>query len=211
MNEEELLEDLADIEHQQWMHWTRYMLWVLKPVLEDMAGLHLPGLPPGDDRMARAKDAYQRWHRQMQTNYSELTEKEKDSDREWAWRVMGVLCEFGFMSSDFLDEEKAKLPPKTLPWKCYEKWDIEEGLRRSSLSAIAKLDITHDSIEGPTWTDDEVKAAAEALRPLMDNPKHVTNDEGDCVSWCPACGPVCEHGDNSLECEECKKKPQKEE
>jgi hypothetical protein len=37
-------------------------------------------------------------------------------------------------------------------------------------------------------------------------PKHATNEEGDCAPWCPACGPVCEHGGNSLECEACKTK-----
>ena len=34
--------------------------------------------------------------------------------------------------------------------------------------------------------------------------KHITNEFGDCVSWCSACGPICEHGDNSKECEQCK-------
>lgn len=34
--------------------------------------------------------------------------------------------------------------------------------------------------------------------------RHITNEYGDCVHWCPACGPVCKHGDNSFECEECK-------
>jgi len=199
MNEKKLLEDLAALEHTQWAHWTEYMLKKLFPGLFDGSQCEYPN------------EDVRRWMHQIATPYEFLTEKEKDSDREWARKVRGVLGEWGFISSDFLDEEKAKLSPKTLPWKCFEEWDTEEGLKRSSLSAIAKLDITHDSIEGPTWTDDEVKAAAEALRPLMDNPKHVTNDEGDCVSWCPACGPVCEHGDNSLECEECKKKPQKEE
>ncbi len=36
--------------------------------------------------------------------------------------------------------------------------------------------------------------------------KHITdgvNGEGQCVSYCPACGPVCKHGDNSYECVLC--------
>lgn len=35
-------------------------------------------------------------------------------------------------------------------------------------------------------------------------PKHITNEEGDCVSWCPACGPACKLGENSKECAKCK-------
>ena len=34
--------------------------------------------------------------------------------------------------------------------------------------------------------------------------KHILNDVDDCVSYCPACGPPCKHGDNSYECVICK-------
>ena len=33
---------------------------------------------------------------------------------------------------------------------------------------------------------------------------HITDEHGDCVPWCPKCGPACKHGNNSLECQECK-------
>ena len=39
---------------------------------------------------------------------------------------------------------------------------------------------------------------------LKPQPKHITNEVGECVSWCPACGPQCRHGNNSKECQECK-------
>jgi len=32
---------------------------------------------------------------------------------------------------------------------------------------------------------------------------HVTDETGNCVSWCPACGPTCPHGNNIKECGEC--------
>jgi len=32
---------------------------------------------------------------------------------------------------------------------------------------------------------------------------HITDEYGDCVHWCPRCGPQCKHGNNSLECLEC--------
>lgn len=34
---------------------------------------------------------YERWVRQMNTEYEDLTEKEKDSDREWAKKLLGLL------------------------------------------------------------------------------------------------------------------------
>jgi len=58
------LERLARLEHEQWSHWTRYMLNNLT-----------------DENIAR-------WKRQMATDYSALTEKEKDSDREWAKKIL---------------------------------------------------------------------------------------------------------------------------
>lgn len=60
-------ERLADLEHQQWAHWTRYMLDNLTP------------------------DNIERWKRQCATPYADLTEKEKASDREWARKAIAVL------------------------------------------------------------------------------------------------------------------------
>lgn len=62
-----LLELLADLEHQQWTHWTRYMLDNLTP------------------------KNIERWRRQIAAPYDTLTEKEKESDREWARKVMGLV------------------------------------------------------------------------------------------------------------------------
>lgn len=62
-----LRELLADLEHRQWAHWTRYMLDNLT-----------------DENIAR-------WKRQIATPYDQLTEKEKDSDREWADKVITLL------------------------------------------------------------------------------------------------------------------------
>ena len=35
----------------------------------------------------------ERWRRQMNTPYAELSEKEKDSDREWAKKLIDLLGE----------------------------------------------------------------------------------------------------------------------
>ena len=63
----EMIERLADLEHQQWAHWTKYMLDNLTP------------------------ENIERWHGQIETPYADLTEKEKDSDREWAVKSLKAV------------------------------------------------------------------------------------------------------------------------
>ena len=60
---------IAEIEHEQWAHWTKYMLDNLTP--ENIA----------------------RWRKQIDTPYSELSEKEKESDRTWANKVLDLPAE----------------------------------------------------------------------------------------------------------------------
>jgi hypothetical protein len=63
-----LRERLAALEHEQWAHWTRYMLDNLTP------------------------ENVERWRSQIETPYERLSESEKQSDREWADRVL-ILVE----------------------------------------------------------------------------------------------------------------------
>ena len=63
------LERLARHEHDQWVHWTAYMLDNLTP--ENIA----------------------RWRRQIATPYEQLSEDEKRSDRDWAKRFLRELRE----------------------------------------------------------------------------------------------------------------------
>lgn len=95
------LETLAALEHEQWAHWTRYMLdTAVYPLLRsgkdregallDMvtAGLLLNVARPGSgDEVLAAAEAIQRWERQIATPYDDLSEKEKEADREWARKV----------------------------------------------------------------------------------------------------------------------------
>lgn len=63
----DLREQLAALEHEQWAHWTRYML----------------------DNLTSENIA--RWRQQIETPYTELSEKEKESDRRWADKVLSLL------------------------------------------------------------------------------------------------------------------------
>jgi hypothetical protein len=71
----ELREELADLAHEQWSGWMRYLFenW-------------------NDDSVAR-------WKRQMETPYTELSEEEQDSDRKEADRVLAVLKKHGVEAS----------------------------------------------------------------------------------------------------------------
>jgi hypothetical protein len=104
----ELLEALADLEHRQWAHWTEYFLRTLRPILpaqwkycpfcggdaqDDHA--HKDDCPskgdsPGHTNIA---EAIGRWLTQIETPYEELSEREKESDREWVRRLFDVLAE----------------------------------------------------------------------------------------------------------------------
>jgi hypothetical protein len=64
-------ERLAALEHNQWTHWTRYMLDNLTP------------------------ENIERWRRQIATPYAELSEREKESDRQWADLVLAALEDEG--------------------------------------------------------------------------------------------------------------------
>lgn len=67
LTDEALLEMLADLEHQQWAHWTEYML----------------------DNLT--EENIKHWKFQINNPYRHLTEKEKESDREWARKVLDIL------------------------------------------------------------------------------------------------------------------------
>ncbi len=62
-----LIEKLANLEHKQWAHWTNYMLKNF------------------------TKENIKRWKKQIKQPYSKLSEKEKESDRKWARRVLQTL------------------------------------------------------------------------------------------------------------------------
>jgi len=62
----ELLEKLAALEHEQWALWTKYML-------ENF-----------DD------ENIEHWKKQIEIPYDQLDDKDKESDRKWARRVISI-------------------------------------------------------------------------------------------------------------------------
>ncbi len=63
----ELIEWIAAVVHDQWAHWTEYML----------------------DNIT--EENIERWRRQIKTPYEELSEEEKDLDRDFAKKYVYLM------------------------------------------------------------------------------------------------------------------------
>ena len=77
----DIIERLAAHEHEQWAHWTRYML----------------------DNLTEENIA--RWRQQIETDYQDLAESEKESDRQWARKAIAVT---GILAALPPDEDAQK-------------------------------------------------------------------------------------------------------
>lgn len=82
MMKNELIELLAEHAHNQWIHWMNYLTKKLEVVSEDNTEEVLIKCNLSD---------WTRWKRQMNTNYRELHEHEKMSDREQAGKFLNLL------------------------------------------------------------------------------------------------------------------------
>lgn len=80
-----LREQLASLEHEQWAHWTRWQIDNASP------------------------EANARWERQIATPYAELSEREKDSDRVWADKVLALVT--AATEAPVAEQEPAKDAP----------------------------------------------------------------------------------------------------
>lgn len=65
---EEVLEELADLEHRQWIHWSKYV-----------AENH--DIPD---------ELREKWEKSWKP-YSELSEEMKDKDRKWARKALEII------------------------------------------------------------------------------------------------------------------------
>lgn len=70
-------EKLADVQHGIWVHWMAYLFSCSTTNL--------------DGSVTIPAEKVERWKRQMNTTYTELTNKEQDSDREQADKTLLVI------------------------------------------------------------------------------------------------------------------------
>ena len=72
-----LLEELAAIEHERWAHWQRY--------LHDLA------VRQPDGSLLLPAELVTKWERQIATPYDALSDEEQESDREQVQRYLPLL------------------------------------------------------------------------------------------------------------------------
>lgn len=83
MVNEKLIEQLSDLEHDSWARWMVH-LFKVSVRLED-GSVRIP------------KEYVARWTRQMVTDYKDLSEVEKESDRYEVRKVIKLLKEEGLL------------------------------------------------------------------------------------------------------------------
>lgn len=72
------VEELAALEHERWAHWQSYV--------------HSVGERRLDGSLVIAPELVARWERQIATPYVDLTETERESDREQVRRYLPTLA-----------------------------------------------------------------------------------------------------------------------
>lgn len=76
----EAKEKLSSIEHERWAHWQSYM--------------HSKCKRESDGSLTIPAELVTMWERQISTPYSELSEKEKQSDREQVEKYLPFIVNF---------------------------------------------------------------------------------------------------------------------
>jgi hypothetical protein len=79
LNSAQLIERLAAVEHERWAHWQQYV--------------HDQSMRAQDGSLVISPELVQRWDDQIATPYSELSETEKESDREQVRRYLPIVTE----------------------------------------------------------------------------------------------------------------------
>jgi len=77
MSQQDLIEQLAEKEHESWSHWMKY--------------LFSKCIAQGDGSMTIPVDLVERWTGQANTSYAGLTEKEKQSERNRVALILPLI------------------------------------------------------------------------------------------------------------------------
>lgn len=145
MNKEEIIEEFiekgADLEHERWSGWQSYFFSKCQVKPQSQVG----GM---DDRyvyFALPKDLYERWGRQMNTPYSELSEQEKESDRKEVRQYLPLIDSILTQHTAELKKKIERLKMKELPKKL--KLHSQEGMNEMVLQSWYKINEILDYLE----------------------------------------------------------------
>lgn len=72
------IDTLAAVEHERWAHWQRYV--------------HSKGTRLADGSLQLPANLVARWEKQIATPFAELTQEERDSDRDQVMLSISVIA-----------------------------------------------------------------------------------------------------------------------
>lgn len=101
MSETELIEALADKEHASWSHWQSYLFSVCEQ--------------HEDGSMTIPAALVDHWERQIATPYADLSEREKQSDRNEVAKILPIIREYMRDPIRPLEQQLAKLENEIIP------------------------------------------------------------------------------------------------
>src|SRR5439155_12676906 len=84
MNKTDLVELLASCEHASWARWMKYLFEKCEEYYDG----------DGYEMLAIPRELVTHWKRQVATPYSELSEREKQSDREEVKHILPIIEEY---------------------------------------------------------------------------------------------------------------------
>lgn len=108
----ELVEQLAAIEHERWADWQR---WVHAKAGPDPTH-------SGKGALLLLPEDVERWQRQISTPYAELSEREKQADRDQVARYWPVIVEF---VADYIEGLGNNKISREAAIDCAEQWQFE--------------------------------------------------------------------------------------
>lgn len=123
-SEEEMIEKLAAIEHERWADWQKYCH--SKGILDEFGNLKF------------MSGYIKNWERQINTHYNNLTEEEKQSDRDQVMRYWPLIQELLLTQRKELGE---KIKNKMKEWPDYDKNPHAEMPKEYSGYNIALNDV----------------------------------------------------------------------
>ena len=152
MTEDELIEALADKEHASWARWMCYVFDI--------------GKTNEDGSFTIPKEYVDRWLRQACTDYKELSEREKQSDRDEVAHILPIIKDF----RDTLLGEMFEAWKRKNPILAEAFYPAEKRIEQTQLSDIIPIEC-------------ETTPTTYTARLLWDKTKSVTMQRIDVTSF----------------------------
>ena len=101
MTEVELIEQLADKEHESWSRWMRFV-FTSRATRNDDGSVTIPA------------ELVERWWRQVQTPYAKLSDVEKQSDRDEVAHILPIIQRYAGEIADGAVQYEKQVSPEGL-------------------------------------------------------------------------------------------------